>query len=101
MNGKERQRFRSSKEWKAFRLTLLKGRSNTCEFCSKQSNRGLTVHHRDMDKDHYTDLSNQSHFSLLCYSCHKLIHYLYVCTKRKSNPTTDKTIAKIVNRFFI
>lgn len=86
MTSKEKSKFRSSKDWKTFRWSLIKQRGPFCELCGTKYSgkrlRMLQVHH--LDPNNYTDL-NPDKFKLVCSSDHELIER--VCKKVLSKTT--------------
>ena len=66
--NKNKESFRSTKEWKQFSKQLREARPY-CELCGCKS-KTLQVHH--MDESNYTDL-NPSKFMVLCHACHQYI----------------------------
>jgi len=72
MTSKEKTKFRTTKEWKEFRISMLEKTEKSCEMCgtrySGKRTRMLQVHHHNPDQ--YTNL-NPEYFSVLCSSCHK------------------------------
>ena len=63
----EKEAFRKTKEWKAFRKQILEERGSQCECCGKKT-KCLQLHH--IDPEHYTTL-DPARFALLCSWCHK------------------------------
>lgn len=70
MTGKEKTKFRATKEWKAFRVSLIKDRGSACEICGIPKKTGLNVHHHD--ESDYTNLDPKK-FSVLCKGCHETL----------------------------
>lgn len=67
--NKEKDDFRKTKEWKAFRKCIIEERGLQCECCRKKT-KSLALHH--IDPEHYTTL-NPKMFALVCSQCHKCI----------------------------
>lgn len=99
MTNKERTKFRSTNTWKDFRLEILKGRGPYCECCGMK-HKSLTLHHRNMDKTQYTNLSDPSHFRLLCRTCHDFAHHCYTQVNKK-NAKPHNRIVNFIIPFFI
>jgi hypothetical protein len=73
--SEQHSKFRTSKEWKAFRLSIIEERQKKCECCGVQKNNAsrLQLHHIfPLD---YTNLSPER-FALLCANCHAEIERL-------------------------
>lgn len=104
LTQKEKARFRSSKEWKEFRIRKIEENDYKCECCElnhKKNKSRLTVHHRDLDKNNYKDLSDGSKFSVLCVSCHKMLHQLERRVSNKKQPSMNPKVIDLVQPFFI
>jgi 5-methylcytosine-specific restriction endonuclease McrA len=67
-SGKEKTDYRKTKEWKAFRLSILKERNYKCECCGVSKKSGLQIHH--IFPEEYDNLEPER-FAVLCSSCHK------------------------------
>lgn len=93
--------FRSSKEWITHRILMIKAANNRCQFCQLYKAKGLHVHHKDLNPANYTDLSDESHFAVLCTTCHDMVHFLERRVNNKKSPCTSPAIIAIVKRFFI
>jgi len=65
----EKDAFRKTKEWKAFRKQILEERGPQCECCGKKT-KCLQLHH--IDPANYTMLDPDM-FALVCRSCHSCI----------------------------
>jgi len=86
MTAREKTKFRTTKEWKAFRAKLILERNSTCEICGIRK-KALNVHHKD--EANYTDLREEK-FSLVCRDCHQLVEKLL---RRKTFSIDDFLIA--------
>lgn len=67
--NEEKNEFRRSKEWKAFRKKLIEERGTYCQCCGKKT-KILDCHHAD--EANYKDL-NPDKFFLLCKLCHRCV----------------------------
>lgn len=100
---KTRAKFRSSPEWKDWRLQVLERDGNRCTCCglSYPSPR-LQCHHRDMNKEKYQILDNLSDFTSLCATCHKSLHAFERKVRSKKRAFSgDHSLVELVNRFFL
>lgn len=99
MTSDERKKFRSSKIWKDFKTLIIKDRGLRCECCGRYT-KTLTLHHKNMDKTHYTNISDKTHFSLLCLSCHSLVHHFHTQVNKKK-ATPNQMIIDFIKPFFV
>lgn len=99
---KEKAKFRSTPDWKDFRAQKIQDANNICDCCGRyfQSPK-LHCHHKNLAKEHYTDISDKTHFSILCSVCHDTVHWAHTLTVSKKNPTTNKLIIDLQKSFFI
>lgn len=82
---KSRAKFRSSPEWRDWRLQVLERDKNTCQCCGRRyPSARLQCHHKDLNKEKYMVLDNLDDFVALCSVCHKTVHSMYtkVCSKK-------------------
>jgi len=82
MNSKEKNKYRSSKDWKVFRTKLLEENNYTCQVCGTKKKKGLHIHHINESaygKETFNDVV------VLCSSCHKIIEWLLSKTKNPVN----------------
>jgi hypothetical protein len=91
MTSDERKKFRASKTWKDFRKQIIAERGLGCECCGRKT-KSVTLHHKNMDKTQYTNLTDKAHFSLLCQSCHTFVHYCYTQIHKKNATPTQHLI---------
>lgn len=78
MNGKEKNKYRTTKEWKDKRKQYLKEINYTCEICNTRKKKGLHIHH--INEDAYGHEKNEDIIGL-CATCHKTIEWLLSRTK--------------------
>jgi len=96
--NKDKEAFRTTKEWKAFSKRLRAERPY-CECCKTPSKR-LQVHHMDESLEHYTDISDPSKFAVLCSHCHKAVEHL-ARIKRENWCKYDALWVECYSRFII
>lgn len=92
ITSKDKTKFRSSREWKEFRQSLLEERGCSCELCgtrySGKRKRYLQVHH--LDPENYKDLSPDK-FVLLCSSCHEMVERISKKILSKNTELSNKS----------
>jgi len=73
---KAKRKFRTSKEWKAFRVLMRKLSDNKDAITNKPLRKGYQVHHRNLDETKYAELVIDN---FLCCNnlTHKMIHWLF------------------------
>ena len=86
-------KFRSSKEWKTFRKDLKKSQKIDPITLKRLTTRA-NCHHRDLNENHYTDLSNPSHFVMYNPQTHDTIHFLYNIVVRDGLEETLERLRK-------
>jgi len=74
-------KFRRSKAWKDFRQKIQK----TDPITGKPLATTYNLHHKDLDSNHYTDISDQTHFIGLNSQSHDVVHYFYGDSGKKKN----------------
>ena len=85
----EHTKFRTTKQWKVFRQSILAEREHRCQCCGiPKKPKGLQLHHKKPQD--YTDLSHPEDFVLVCSECHKLI-------ERMSRRFRGKNASTILN----
>lgn len=97
-------KFRSTIEWKDFRAQILQDRNGLCELCGidhSKHTRKLELHHKDLNPNNYTDISDPTHFALLCGVCHKSAHQFHARVKSKKQPSKSPLLIAIDNQLFI
>ena len=80
-----KSKFRATSTWKKFRKSLKEERAIDCITLSKLYS-GWNLHHKDLNDQHYTDLTNKDNFACLNKKTHEFIHWLYPYYKK------DKTV---------
>lgn len=102
MTQKEKAKFRSSADWKQFRIDMIAERDNVCDFCGRKfPNPKLHIHHRDLNSEHYTDISNKEHFAVLDNACHDTLHWMHTLATSKKNKTANQALIDLQAPFFI
>ena len=84
---------------------MLQRVNNTCECCGNEypgkKSRGLHIHHRDLDVNHYSDISNTYNFKVICKSCHDAQHFFHNRVGAKKNPTTNQALIDFQAPYFL
>lgn len=75
MASSAKVKFRSTKEWREFRLNMISKRGTDYVTGSKLSKR-CNLHHLDMREENYADL-DEERFMPLNQSTHDAVHFLY------------------------
>lgn len=83
---KLKTKLRSSKAWKDKRK-MFKKEQKVDPITLKPLTNRFNLHHRDLNENHYTDLSNDDHFVAYNPVTHDMIHFLYNVVKRDGNYT--------------
>lgn len=78
MTGKEKSKYRQTKEWKQFRKKLIENKNHKCEMCDTKKRKGLHIHHLNEDK--YGE-ETENDVVVLCSTCHKIVEWLLSRTK--------------------
>ena len=68
--------FRRSKEWKEFRIKIRKHHKKD-PITGSPLNKSYNLHHLDENPEHYSDISDESHFIGLNSTSHSVIHYIW------------------------
>ena len=76
MSQKDKTKFRQSIKWKKFKTYIKKTRKLDC-ITLYPLRKGWNLHHLNLNEEHYTDLSNETHFEPLNRKTHETIHFLY------------------------
>lgn len=74
---KAKRNFRASKKWRDFRHQKFVEQNGRCPICNMKLGKTANLHHKDLNAEHYEDLSNPDNFVFLCNSCHDFVHYKY------------------------
>ena len=99
---KDKIKFRASKEWKEFRIAKIAETNGLCELCGRAfPSPKLHIHHRNLDRDHYTDISDKSKFKVLCVTCHDFLHSVHSMVISMKNCTTNQKLIELQKPFFI
>lgn len=102
LNQKEKAKFRATKIWTDFRQQILTEKDCICECCLRPlPSSKLNLHHRNLDSEQYTNISDKTHFSLLCSNCHDTAHSFYSILINKKNKNKNRNIFELIRRFFI
>ena len=68
--------FRRSKQWTTFRQKIKKSQK-TDPVTGSVLAKGFNLHHLDENPEHYTDISDESHFIGLNSTTHTVLHFLW------------------------
>lgn len=77
MNKTERKEFRMSNRWKKFRGKMKKQYSGLDPITMMPLTLKWNLHHMNLDKTQYDDLSEPLYFRPLNERTHEMVHYLY------------------------
>ena len=77
-----KKQFRNSAAWKNLRLMKFAEQKVDPVTGSKLQAKA-NLHHLDENPEHYTDISDPTHFVLLNYETHSVLHYLWGDGKRR------------------
>lgn len=74
---KKKNKFRQSAKWKKFRHYMNVAQKGLCYVTHKKLLKAANLHHLDLNEDHYSDISDPSHFVFLNKSIHDCVHVLW------------------------
>lgn len=77
--AKRRQCIRGSAAWRFLKSRLLQAQNNRCFVSGRKLASRPTLHHLDIDPDHYDRLSDESNFICVSADVHDALHMLYRC----------------------
>lgn len=77
-------KFRRTKAWKDLR-DKFKKEQKTDPITGKILSKTYNLHHGDLNPDHYTDISDTSHFIGLNSATHDVVHFFYGDSRAKKN----------------
>lgn len=75
-NTDPKAQFRRTKEWKDFRAKIKKNQKKD-PITDKPLTKNYNLHHLDLDSNHYTDISNETHFIGLNNQTHDVVHFFF------------------------
>lgn len=102
VNQKDKAKFRKSVEWGDLREQFLMNHNSSCQCCGrKMPSSKLQLHHKDLDPNHYTDISDTSNFKILCNNCHQTVHSLYTILNNKKNQYKNSEMLTFIEPYFI
>lgn len=78
MDGKEKTKYRNTKEWKKFRKELLEDADYKCQVCGIRKKKKLQIHH--LNEKAYGQETKES-VVILCPTCHKIVEWLLSRTR--------------------
>jgi len=73
---KDKTKFRASKKWKDFR-DRIRHSQVTDPVTGAKLGRMANLHHKDLNEEHYEDLSNEDNFVFLNKMTHDVVHFLF------------------------
>lgn len=76
MKNDPKAQFRRTKEWKDFR-DKIKKKQKKDPITDKPLTKNYNLHHLDLDSNHYTDISNETHFIGLNNQTHDVVHFFF------------------------
>ena len=79
---KDKTKFRTSKKWRDFRDKKRK-EQKVDPITGAKLTRMANLHHKDLDEEHYEDISNEDNFVFLNKKTHDVVHFFFL----KSKPT--------------
>lgn len=79
---KAKRKFRSSSKWKDFRTSF---KNEVDVITNKKLYKGWNLHHKDLNENHYEDITDRNKFCSLNKSTHEMIHWLYNYYKNDPN----------------
>ena len=92
MSQKDKTKFRGSKKWRDFRDKKRKEQVNDPVTGAKLT-RMANLHHKDLNEEHYEDISNEDNIVFLNKKTHDVVHFFFL----KSKPTEwRKRIERII-----
>ena len=94
MTAKERNSFRKTKLWQAFRKQIAKLYDNRDAITGDRLRKGWNLHHMDLDKQNYDKLIPE-HFIPLNKGTHDLLHRLYTFIVKAKNDRFDNLLSMI------
>lgn len=83
MNVQERSAFRRTKQWLDFRKKMYDKYEGKDAITGEKLRKGWNLHHMDLNKDNYTDLSNEDNFLPLNKGTHDKLHAIYIFSKKE------------------
>jgi hypothetical protein len=81
----EKTKFRATSAWQKFRNHMKLLSHNRDKITGSPLRSGWNLHHYDLDEDHYTDISDPSHFVALNRKTHDLLHFCYTYYSKDDN----------------
>lgn len=74
----EKTKFRGTSTWMKFRNHIKLLAHNKDYITGSPLRKGWTLHHCDLDEEHYQDLSDETHFLACNRKTHDLLHFCYL-----------------------
>lgn len=93
---KKKASFRNSAKWKKFKHFKNVEQKGLCYISQKKILKGATLHHLDLDENHYSDISKPENFVYLNKSIHEVIHIIW--RYYKNDPAVLDRIKEVLDR---
>ena len=101
-NAKEKAKFRATAHWKDFRKWKYNEQGGLDPITGSKLPRLCHLHHKNLNKEDYTDISNEDNFILLQPSTHKVIHWgLVQIKKTHSMEILDRLYRELAREAFL
>lgn len=97
MNAAERKKFRYTETWKNFRKRLIV-KQKVDPITGSKLGKLANCHHMDLDDEHYTDVSDESHFVMLNKLSHDVVHFFFLKSDPKAWRKRIKGLIKILEK---
>ena len=82
---KAKRDWRNSKIWKLFRHDKIVEQKSLDLITGCKLTKTASCHHKDLDENHYKDISDKSHFIVVNKSTHDIIHWCLRYIKKYHN----------------
>ncbi len=69
--------FRSTSAWQKFRKRMKRESGDLDYITGRHLAKGWSLHHMDLDRSHYTDISDDDRFVCMNSKTHEFIHWIY------------------------
>ncbi len=77
--GKKRIQFRNSLEWKLLKRKMFQSQDGKCAISGRKLTTHASLHHLDLDPEHYEYVEDASRFVYLSADIHDAVHTLFKC----------------------
>lgn len=79
---KDKQKFRTTSQWKEFRKFMYDAQGGRDPITLSKLPKMAHLHHKDLNPEHYEDISKEGNFVLLQPTTHKLLHFCLTYCKK-------------------